>query len=177
MLETDTGLLGPPPSHTSSRSSHHDVKVHTENTDTGVISSTEIDVFLDTESKVSSLREVPLSKFVLLNLQATLEDFFGLGAADGYMDSDLFVTTDAERSDRVSGFRRDGCLAGELFQHLGSSGQPVTGFTDGDVCQATKFPQLTEHKVHNKRTDDEFLNPKLLHWVCRNGFLFGLHAL
>ena len=118
VLETDTGMLGPPPSYASSWSSHHDVKVHTKDTDTGVISSTEIDVFLDTESKVPSLREIPLSKFVLLDLEATLEDFLSLGATDRDMDGNLFVTTDTERSDGVSGFRCNGCLASELFLHL-----------------------------------------------------------
>ena len=118
VLETDTGLLGPPPSHTPSRPPHHDVKIHTKDTDTGVIPSTEIDMFLDTESKISSFGEVPLSKFVLLDLEATLQDFLSLGATDRNMDGDLFVTADTERPDGVSGFRCDGCLASELFQHL-----------------------------------------------------------
>ena len=118
VLVTDTGLLGPPPSHASSWSSQHHIKVHTKDTDTGVISSTEIDVFLDTESKVSCLREVPLSKFVLLDLEATLQDFLSLGATDRDMDRDLFVTTDTKRSNGVPRFRCDRCLASELFQHF-----------------------------------------------------------
>ena len=139
VLEADTSPPSPPLCHTSSRSAHHHVKVHTENADTRVIPSTKIDVFLDTESKVSSLREVPLSEFVLLDFEATFEDFLSLGTTDSNMDSDLLVTTDAERSDGVPGFRCDGCLTGELFQHLGSPGQPITRFTDGDVCATTKF--------------------------------------
>lgn len=149
MLEADTGPLGPPLSHTSSRSSHHDVKVHTKDTDTGVISSTEIDVFLDTESKVSSLGEVPLSEFVLLDLEATLENFLSLRTTDSNVDGNLFVTTDTKRSDGVSGFRCDGCLTSELFQHFGGPGQPVTGFTDGDVCTITEFCGLTKYEVVN----------------------------
>ena len=149
MLEADTGLLGPPPSHAPSWSPHHDEEVHTKDTDTGVISSTKIDVFLDTESKVSGLREVPLSEFVLLDLEATLENFLSLGAADGDVDSDLFVTTDTERSDGVSGFRCNGCLAGELFQHLRGPGQPVTRFTDGDVCATSKFHCSAKYKAIN----------------------------
>ena len=149
MLEANTGMLGPPLSHTSSRSSHHHVKVHTKDTDTRVISSAEIDVFLDTKSKVSSLGEVPLPKFVLLNLEATLENFLGLGATDGNVDGNLFVTTDAERSDGVPGFRCNRCLAGELFQHLGGPGQPVTRFADGDVCTTIQLPQSVKHKVVN----------------------------
>ena len=176
MLEANTGMLSPPPSHTSSWSSHHDVEVHTKDTDTGVIPSTEIDMFLDTESKVSSLGEVPLPKLVLLDFETTLENFLSLGAADGDVDGDLFVTTDTERPDGVSGFRCHGCLTGELFQHLGGPGQPVTGFTDRDVCKIAKFNASVNRTRDNKRTDHELLNPKLLHWVCRSGFLFSLHG-
>jgi hypothetical protein len=141
VLEADTIPSGPPLGHTSSRSAHHHVKVHTEDADTWIIPSTKIDVFLDTEPKVPSFREVPLPEFVLLDLEATFEDFLSLGTTDGDMDGDLFVTTDAERPDGVPGFRCDGCLTGQLFQHLGGPGQPVTGFTDGDVCATTKFLQ------------------------------------
>ena len=175
VLEANTSVLSPPPSHTSSRSSHHDIEVHTKNTDTGVIPSTEIDMFLDTKSEVSSLGEVSLPKLVLLDFETTLKNFLSLGATDGNMDGDLFVTTDTERSDGVSGFRCDGCLTGELFQHLGGSGQPITGFTDRDVCTTAKFNAPVNRAQDNKRTDYELLNPKLLHWVCWNGFLFGLH--
>ena len=139
VLETNAGLLGSPLSHPPPRSPHHDVKVHTEDTNTGVVSGTKIDMFLDAESKVSGFREISLSELVLLNLETTLEDFLSLRATDGDMDGDLFVTTDAERSDGVSGFRCDRCLAGELFQHLRGSGQPIARFTDGDVCATFKF--------------------------------------
>ena len=149
VLEADTSPLGPPLSHAPSWSSHHDKEVHTKDTDTGVVSSTEIDVFLDTESKVSGFGEVPLSEFVLLDLKATLEDFLSLGAADGNVDGDLFITTDTERSNGVSGFRCNGCLTGELFQHLGGSGQSVTRFTNGDVYTSVKFLSSAEHKVTN----------------------------
>jgi len=149
MLEADTGLPGPPPSHACSWSPHHDVEVHTKDTDAGVISSTKIDVFLDTESKVSGLREVPLSEFVLLDFEATLEDFLGFGAADGDVDGDLFVTTDTERSDGVSGLRCNGCLTGELFQHFGGPGQSVARFTDGDIFATSKFHCSAECKVIN----------------------------
>ena len=142
-------MLSPPPRHASSWSSHHDKEVHTKNTDTGVIPSTEIDMFLDTESKVSSLGEVPLPKLVLLNLETTFKNFLSLGATDGDVDGDLFVTTDTERSDGVSGFRCHGCLTSELFQHLGGPGQPITRFTNRDVCATAKLPQSTKHKIVN----------------------------
>ena len=149
VLEPNTGMLSPPPRHPSSWSSHHDKEVHTKDTDTGVIPSTEIDMFLDTESKVSSLGEVPLPKLVLLDLETTLENLLGLRATDGDVDGDLFITTDTERSDGVPGFRCHGCLTSELFQHLGCPGQPVTRFTDRDVCATAKLAQSTKHKIMN----------------------------
>ena len=174
VLGTNTGLLGSPLSHPSPRSSHHDVKVHTKDTNTGVVSSTKIDVFLDAKSKVSGLREIPLSELILLDLETTFENFLSLRATDGDMNGDLFVTTDPERSDGVSSFRCDRCLAGELFQHLRGSGQPIARFTNGNVCTAFKLRRSEEKG--GRHTDNELLDPKLLHGVCRNGFLFGLHV-
>lgn len=44
-------------SHT--RSAHDDVEVHTEDTDSGVVLDTEVDVLLNTETEVTGLGEVP----------------------------------------------------------------------------------------------------------------------
>jgi hypothetical protein len=57
----------------------------------------------DTEAEVAGLGEVALLEFVLLDLEATLEDLLGLGATDGNVDGDLFVTTDTEGTDSVAG--------------------------------------------------------------------------
>ena len=61
-------------------------------------------MFADAEAKVARLREVLLAQFVFFHFKAALEDLFGFGAADGDVDSDLFVTADTERSDSVAGF-------------------------------------------------------------------------
>jgi len=60
-------------------------------------------MFADTETEVASLREVALSEFVFLDLQSTLQDFLSLWSTDSDVHSDLFVTTDTEGSDGVSG--------------------------------------------------------------------------
>ena len=57
----------------------------------------------DTEAEVARLGKVALAQLVLLDLEATLENLNGLLAADGDVDSDLFVTTDTEGSDGVAG--------------------------------------------------------------------------
>jgi hypothetical protein len=60
-------------------------------------------VLRDTEAEVAGLAEVALAELVLLDLEATLENLLGLGAADGDVDRDLFVTANAERADGVPG--------------------------------------------------------------------------
>ena len=49
------------------------------------------------------------------------------------MDGDLLVSPDAERPDGVAGLGEDGGLAGQLLEHLGSSGQSVTALADANV--------------------------------------------
>ena len=61
-------------------------------------------MFANAETKIPCFREVPLLQLVFLDFQTSLENFLGFGAANGDMDSDLFVTTDTERSDGVAGF-------------------------------------------------------------------------
>lgn len=88
--------------------SHATVEVHSVNANTRVILDPQIDVFADTETKVPRLGEVSLLQFVFLDLKATLENFFGLGAAYGDMDCDFLVTTDAECADGVACFACNG---------------------------------------------------------------------
>jgi hypothetical protein len=60
-------------------------------------------VLRDAEAEVASLGKVALPQLVFLDLEAALEDFNGLLAADGDMDSDLLVSSDAEGTDGVAG--------------------------------------------------------------------------
>ena len=133
MLESNPRLLRLPPRDTRTRASHHNVEVHAEDTDTRIITRTQIDVLLDTEPEVSGLGEVTAAELVLLDLQATLEDLLGFGPTDGDVHGDLFVTTDTESADGVAGFGGDGCLTGQLFEHLGGSCQTITRLANGDV--------------------------------------------
>jgi len=101
---SNLGLAPPAPSNTLSRSGHAAVKVHSVNTDSRVVLDSQVNVLRDTETKVAGLGEVALAELVLLDFETTLEDFFGLGTADGDVDGDLFVTTDTEGADGVAGF-------------------------------------------------------------------------
>lgn len=95
-----------PPVHKSRASScnlHADVEVHAVDTDRWVVLDTQVNVLRDTETEVASLGEVALPQLVLLDLEATLQNLLSLGTTDGNVDGDLFVTTDTEGTDGVTG--------------------------------------------------------------------------
>ena len=118
MFGSDSGFASSSQSDSASRSFQDDVKVHTENTGEGIILDTEIDVFLDTESKVTSVREVDFSQFSVLDLEASFEDFIGLVASDGDVHGHFLVSLDTEGSDGESGSGWDGLLSSEIFEDL-----------------------------------------------------------
>lgn len=109
---TDSALGAATADDTLTRAGHAAVEVHTVDTDTGVVLDSEIDVLADTEAEVAGLAEVALAELVLLDLEATLENLLGLGATDSDVDRDLFVTTDTEGTDGVTGLACEGDLLG-----------------------------------------------------------------
>ncbi|KAH3662883.1 hypothetical protein OGATHE_004459 [Ogataea polymorpha] len=114
-------------------SAHHDVEVHTVNSNTWVVLNTQVDVFLNTETEVTSLGEILFSQLVLLHLQSSLQNLLCLWSSDGDVDSDLFVSSDTKSSNGVSGFALHWGLTRQLLQHFRSSGQSVTRLTNTDV--------------------------------------------
>lgn len=129
----DTGDALLAAGNTGTGTGHADKEVHTENADRGVVLDAQVNVLSDTETKVASVGEVAATELVLLDLETTLDDLLGLGAADGDVAGDLLVTADTESTERVTGLAGDGRLTGELLEHLGGTSQPVTGLTDRDV--------------------------------------------
>lgn len=57
---------------------HDDVKVHTVNTDAGVVFDSQIDMFLNTEAESATSGKVALFQFVFLDLESPIENFLGL---------------------------------------------------------------------------------------------------
>ena len=96
--------------------------------------------------------EVSLAEFEFLDLEATLDEFFSLVAADSDMNGDLLVSLYAESSDCVAGAGLDGLLVGEILEHLGGLGQLIAGLTSAKV-------------------EDELLNSDFPHLVCELLFL------
>lgn len=121
----------------------------------------------DAETKVASLGEIAALQFVLLDLEAALENLLGLGTTDSDVHGDLFVTADTERTDGVAGlactnpsasastsfcfaiarFRTvHRSLTAQLLQHLRGTSKTVTGLADGDVQHELLDAQLA-HRV------------------------------
>lgn len=126
MRSTNPRLGTSPLRNTLTRTGHAAVEVHAIDTNRRVVLDTEINVFADTEAEVASLREVALAELVFLDLEATLEDLNGLLAADGDVDSDLFVATDAEGTDGVAGLS---CFDQVVSISCSSLFLPLCGFS------------------------------------------------
>lgn len=98
----------------------------------------------------TNLREVSLPELVLLDLEASLEDLFGLGASDGDVASDLLVSSNTEGSDGVSSLGGDGGLTSELLKNLGGSGEAITRLSDGDVCGSERVGKEDGEKARGE---------------------------
>ena len=133
MRETNASLADLPSGNPRSGSGKADEEVHTVNTGRRVVLDSEIDVLVNTETKVASLAEVLLKQLVLLDLETTLENLEGLLSTNGNVDRNFLVTTDSERSERVSGLRVNGLLSRKLFKHTSGTGETITTLTDAAV--------------------------------------------
>lgn len=150
MRGTNLGLTPSALGNTCTGTGHAAVKVHAVNSNRRVVLDAQVNVLVDTKAKVAGLRKVALAQLVFLDLETTLDDLFGLGASDGDVDCDLFVTADSKGSDCVAGFawwllemlscrmKRgqrtvDWGLTAQLLEHLCGTGKSVTRLSDGNV--------------------------------------------
>ena len=119
MFGSDSGFASSSQTNSASWSFEDDVEVHTENTGEWIILDTEIDVLLNTESEVTSVREVDFSQFSVLDFESSFEDFVSLIASDSDVHGHFLVSLDTEGSDGESGSGWDGLLSSEIFKDLG----------------------------------------------------------
>lgn len=105
--------------------SHAAIEVHAVDTNRRIVLDAQVDVLANTKSKVASLREILLAQFILLYFESSLKNllclhvsnhagshlkmiqaklYLSLGSSYSHMDGNLFVTSDAEGSDRIPGF-------------------------------------------------------------------------
>ena len=74
-----------------------------EHTNGWIVLDAQINVLLNAEAESARLGEVALLQLVLSDLEATVEDLLGLGAANGAVARDFLVTADAEGTHGVTG--------------------------------------------------------------------------
>lgn len=133
MRRSDLSVLVLLDGNSGTRSAHAAVKVHSVDTDGRIVLDVQVNVLLDTESKVSGRREVRFLQFVLPDLESSLKNFLSFWSSYGDVDGDLLVTSDSECSDCVSCLGVDRGLTRQLLEHFGGSGQPITGLSHTDV--------------------------------------------
>ena len=75
-------------------------------------------MLLDAEAKAASVAEVPPQELVFLDLQAALNKLHCLLAPHRHVTSNLLVTPDPERPNRVASLGKDRALAAKLLQNL-----------------------------------------------------------
>merc|ERR1712168_481219 len=131
--KSNSGLLSATVCNIVSWSSQHNVEIHSVDTNTWIILNSKIDMFCNTEAKVSSGREVSLSQFVFLHFQSFLKDFFSFGSPYCAVNCNFFITTNAKRSPSVSSLGENRSLSGEGFEDLSGTNKSVTTFTNTDV--------------------------------------------
>jgi len=116
MLEANSRLSVFPPRYPGAWPTHYNVEIHAKNTDRGVIPSTQVYMFLNTEAEVACFRKIFPPQLIFFHLETAFENFLCFGSSYGNVDCDLFVTADTERTDGVAGFGGDRWLTGKLFQ-------------------------------------------------------------
>jgi hypothetical protein len=154
VVDTNSGLAVLTASNTVTGATHDNIVIHTVDTNGRIVLDTQINVFVNTETKVTGGGPVTGLELVFLDLQTTFKDFLGLGTADSDVNGDLFVTTDGESTDGVTGLGVDGGLTGQLFKYLGGTSKSITRLTDTNV-------------------ENQLLNLEVAHGVLGNLLFFG----
>jgi len=133
MRGADAARLGTALIDVEALSTEHNKEIQTIDTDGWIVLDAQINVLLNAKAKIASVGEVVATQFVFLHLKTLLENLLRLGTTDRTVDGNLLITTNAERSDSVACLRVDGRLSRQLFQHLGCTGESVTGFAHTNV--------------------------------------------
>ncbi len=102
MFGADCALASSSESNSASWSFQDDVEIHAEDTSEGIILNSQIDVFLDTETEVSSGGEVLLFEFSVLDFQSSFENFISFISSYGNMNGNFLISFNAETSDGES---------------------------------------------------------------------------
>merc|ERR1740138_1590312 len=109
------------------------VEVHAIDASARVVFDAQVNVLSDAEAEASIPGEILLSELVLFDLQALLENLFGLLAPHSHMACNLLVAAYAERTNSHSALGEERLLLRKLLEHLGCAGEAIAALTDANV--------------------------------------------
>jgi len=98
VLGSNSGFASSSQTDSASWSLQNHVEVHTENTSEWIILYTQINVFLNTEPEVSSIRKICFSKLSVLNFKSSLQNLISLVTSDCNMHCNFLVSFNVETS-------------------------------------------------------------------------------
>ena len=79
------------------------------------------------------IRVVTVHTLIVSYLKTSLKNFLSLSSTNCAVDSDLFISSNTERTDSVPGLGENWCLPGQLLQHFRGTGESVTALPHTDV--------------------------------------------
>jgi hypothetical protein len=129
------------------RTAQDNEEVHTINTDSGVVLETQVNVFLNTETEVTGLREVTILEFHFVDLETLLQDFEGFLTTDSDVSRDLFVTTNTECTDGKTSWRkRTGGTKGTKREEI-----KIERTRGGEALERKETPEKESRKRESKQ--------------------------
>merc|ERR1711976_170891 len=104
MLGANAGCPLPPVGDVEAWSTQHYIEVHAIDTNVGIVLDAQVNVLLDSKTKVASVREVVAPKLVLTHLKTPVQDLLGLGSSHSAVHRDLLISADSKGTHGVAGF-------------------------------------------------------------------------
>lgn len=115
-------------------------------------------MLLDSETKVTHVRETSLFKFVFLDSKSSFQKVSSFVTSNSNVAGYLFSSSYGERSNSNLGHSSNWLLSTEISKNFNSFGQFVSTFTDATV-------------------DDQFVNLDFSHWILKFILLSTNHRL
>ena len=120
VLSSNFAFTSSSKTNSASWSFENNVEVHTENTSEWIILDTQIDVFLNTETKATSIWEISLFQFSIFDFKTSLENLVSFIASDGDMYCNFLVSFDTKASNGETSSWGYWLLSSQVFKHFTS---------------------------------------------------------
>merc|ERR1712180_465029 len=112
VLEPNSRLLSTTVGDVVTRTSKHNIEIHSIDTNAGIVLYPEINMLSNSESKIPCFGKIATTQFILLHLESLFQNFFCFGSSNSAMDGNLLITTNTKGSYGVAGFGENRCLTG-----------------------------------------------------------------